>query len=120
MENHNIRLAIADDHAILRQSLKNILNSRENLSVVFDAGDGRELLEKLQTHEVDVVLLDLEMPVMSGIEALLEIRSTNPKVKCLILSYFNELEFAVNAIKNGAKGFISKNCTPNFAHYLVF
>jgi DNA-binding NarL/FixJ family response regulator len=104
-----LRIAIADDHALLRQSLGSILDDRSNFQVIFDAANGVELLEKLEVNLVDVVILDLEMPVMGGFEALTKINQRYPKVKCLIISYFFEPDFIANALRIGAKGFISKN-----------
>ena len=111
MTNSRIRLAIADDHALLRQSLKMILDTRACFKVIFDASNGAELLEKLKQETVDIILLDLEMPIMGGFEALQKISAEYPKVKCVILSYFNETDFIMTALKLGAKGFIPKNCT---------
>jgi DNA-binding NarL/FixJ family response regulator len=104
-----LRIAIADDHALLRQSLRSVLDNKSDFDVVFDAANGIELLEKLAHNSVDIVILDLEMPVMGGFEALIKINQQFPAVKCLIVSYFFEPDFVVNALKNGAKGFISKN-----------
>ena len=111
MKATSIQLAITDDHVLLRQSLRAALESREHFKVVFEAGDGVELIEQLKHKQVDVVLLDLEMPVMSGFEALQHIAKDFPNTKCLILSYFHETDFIMNALKLGAKGFIPKNCT---------
>jgi DNA-binding NarL/FixJ family response regulator len=111
MKKAPIRIAIADDHALLRQSLKSIFDSKLEYNVVIDASDGQELLQKLSEISVDVVLLDLEMPVMGGFEALKKISIQHPLVKCLILSYFNESDTIFSAMQWGAKGFIAKNCS---------
>lgn len=105
------KIAITDDHALLRQSLKLVLNSKPEFSVVFEASNGQDLLNKLEHQHADLILLDLEMPIMGGYEALSKISQLYPNVKCLIISYFFEPDFVVNGLKLGAKGFLSKNST---------
>ena len=104
-----IRIAIADDHEMVRQSLKNLLS--QSFDVVFDVADGIELLRKLEHFQVDVVLLDLEMPHMDGYEALCLMRKSYPDVKSLMLSHYHHTDFIVKAIQLNAKGFLTKNAS---------
>ena len=109
MKKNLIRIAITDDHTVLRQSLRVVLEAHGNFAVVFDASNGQELLDKLKVHPVDIVLLDLEMPVMSGFEALRKVSVDHPEIKCIIMSYFNDSDFVMNSLQWGAKGFVAKN-----------
>jgi DNA-binding NarL/FixJ family response regulator len=104
-----ITIAIADDNKVLRQSLRIALDNYPNLSVQLDTSNGTKLLEKLKTNPVDIILLDLEIAVMNGFELLRKLSDNYPKIKCLILSYFNDPDFVMNALDRGAKGFIAKN-----------
>lgn len=106
-----LRIAIADDHDLFRQGLRAVLNDK--FEVVFDAPNGLELLKKLERNTVDIVLLDLEMPVMDGFEALCLMRTSYPEIKCIMLSYFHETDFIVRSIQLNAKGFLPKNATVN-------
>jgi DNA-binding NarL/FixJ family response regulator len=104
-----IHIGIVDDHRVLRQGLVLLLKEYENLNVILDAGNGKELLDALRTSSPDIILLDIEMPVMNGKEALDKIREKYPKLKVIIMSmHFNDA-YIIEFIKNGACGFISKN-----------
>jgi DNA-binding NarL/FixJ family response regulator len=104
-----IKIAIAEDHSILREGMTELLNQDPCFSVVCTAENGAVLLESLEHTEVDVILLDLEMPIMSGYEALFEISQKYPETRCLILSYFNDYDFIYRSFELGAKGYLSKN-----------
>lgn len=104
-----IKIAIAEDHSILREGMTELLNQDPCFSVVCSAENGAVLLESLEHTEVDVILLDLEMPIMSGYEALLQISQKYPETRCLILSYFNDYDFIYRSFELGAKGYLSKN-----------
>lgn len=104
-----IHIGIVDDHLVLRQGLMMLLKEYENLNVILDAGNGKELLTALRHKTPDVVLLDIEMPVMNGRETLDRVKEKYPKVKIIIMSmHFNDA-YIIEFIKNGACGFISKN-----------
>lgn len=104
-----IKIAIAEDHSILREGMTELLNQDPCFSVVCTAENGAVLLESLEHTEVDVILLDLEMPIMSGYEALFQISQKYPETRCLILSYFNDYDFIYRSFELGAKGYLSKN-----------
>lgn len=105
-----IHLAIVDDHLVLRQGLIALLKEYDNLNIIFDVGNGKELLAELKTNKPDVVLLDIEMPIMNGKEALEKIQAKYPKIKVIIMSmHFND-DYIIEFIKNGACAFLPKNC----------
>ena len=103
-----IRIALAEDHTILREGMNELLNQEESFSVLCSAENGAILLEKLENTEVDIILLDLEMPVLNGYDALREISEKYPKTRCLILSYFTDYDFIYRSFELGAKGYLSK------------
>ena len=108
--NSTIRIAIADDHTLFRKSLSDALTYEFNLDVVFSASNGAELIYNLATNSVDVILLDLRMPVISGFEALKIIRNKYPQIKIIIVSMDNGIEFIEASFENGANAHLSKNC----------
>jgi DNA-binding NarL/FixJ family response regulator len=104
-----IHIGIVDDHLVLRQGMKMLLKEYAHLNVIVDAGNGKELLDALRTSMPDVILLDIEMPVMNGKEALDKVLEKYPKLKVIIMStHFND-GYIIEFIKNGACGFISKS-----------
>ncbi|HEY8404489.1 MAG TPA: response regulator transcription factor [Flavobacteriales bacterium] len=107
-----IRFAIVDDHQIFRQGLKMILQPYKNLSFVFEAENGNELLDKLAEHEVDIVLLDLSMEGMNGLVATKFVNEKYPNTHVLILSMQDEPNMIAHAIQQGASGYILKNSDP--------
>lgn len=106
----NIRIAIAEDHELVRQGIINLLSEEENLSIVSEVSNGAELLNDFRTKTIDIVLLDLEMPVMGGKEALKVISSRYPSVKVIILSMHYADDFIIDCVGAGARGFLPKNC----------
>lgn len=108
--NKNIRIAIAEDHELVRQGIVNLLKKENDFTVVSDVGNGALLLHELRQHTIDVVLLDLEMPVMGGKEALKQIQEKYPSIKVIILSMHYFDAFIIDCISNGARGFLPKIC----------
>lgn len=105
-----INLAIADDHVVLREGMMALLKEYDELQVVASVSNGKELLQALKNCKPDIILLDIEMPVMGGKEALEYIRVKYPKIKTIIMSmHFNDA-YIIDFIKNGACGFLPKNC----------
>ena len=96
-----IRVLIADDHTMFRSGLREVLEGAADISVVDEAEDGAQTLERLRDSDVDVVLLDIQMPGRSGIEVLSEIRRLHPSVRVLILSMHPVEQYAVRALKAG-------------------
>jgi len=107
-----ISLAIADDHSLFRESLCNYFNNLDTFEVLFDAGNGKELIDKIEKFSSvpDVCLLDLRMPVMNGYSTLQYLVDNHPQIKILILSSSENEEIITTMIKHGAKGFLSKRC----------
>lgn len=104
-----IHIGIVDDHLVLRQGLKMLLKEYNHLNVVLDAGNGKEFLDALRISVPDVILLDIEMPVMNGKEALEKVLEKYPGLKVIIMStHFND-GYIIEFIRNGACGFISKS-----------
>ena len=107
-----IRIAIVDDHAIVREGLRRFFADEVDLRVVGDAANGREALELLRTTEVDVMLLDLSMPDQGGVDALRAIKARAPDLPVLILSGFSAQHYATALLRQGAAGYLNKDCDP--------
>ena len=104
-----IRVAIADDHTILREGLRQLLAAEPDVAVVAEAADGHEALAIARTANCDVLLLDLSMPGKSGIELIRQVKSERPRLHVLVLSMHEESQYAVRAIKAGAAGYVTKD-----------
>lgn len=104
-----IKLAIAEDHLRYREILKSLLNLEQNLEVVLEVENGVELLEKLESHEVDIVLLDYRMPIMDGLEALKQIRIKHPQIKTIINTSIQESLIVQEFKQSGANAFLLKD-----------
>lgn len=107
-----IKLVIADDDALIRESLKIILANDEEIEVVGTFENGKEVVDFLFNNNVDIALLDVRMPIINGVKATLEI-SKNTNTKVIILTTFDEDEYIRNGIRNGAKGYLLKNTRPD-------
>lgn len=110
---HVIRVGIADDHPITRTALRCYLDEQDGIRVVAEASSGREAIDLVRTHAVDVLLLDLDMPGQSGIDALSMIKAKAESVGVLVLSGYPEHQYAVPLIRNGASGYLNKACEPS-------
>lgn len=108
--NSTIRIAIADDHNLFRQTVSDSLVYEHNLNVVFGAANGAELIYSLSTNPVDVILLDLRMPVISGHEALKIIKDKYPEIKIIIVSMDDDIPMIENSFERGANAHLSKAC----------
>ena len=108
-----IRILIADDHAIIRHGLKQIIEESGDMRVVAEADCGIEALRKIRGIECDVVLLDISMPDMSGIDVLKQIHAERPQLPILILSIYSEDQYAMRLIKAGAAGYMTKESAPS-------
>jgi len=107
-----IRLLVADDHAVVRQGIRQILADTLDFEIVREASDGIHVLEKLRDCKVDVVVLDLSMPMMSGLEVIKQVRKEFPAVAILVLSFHSEEQYAVRVMKAGASGYLTKGSDP--------
>lgn len=108
-----LRIALADDHRLVRSGMKSILSSCPGFEVVQEAANGRELLDGLENSRPDVILLDLEMPVLTGKEALEVIRKEHPQMKVLILTMHQSNAFIVQMMELGANGYLLKDSDPD-------
>jgi len=109
MKTGKIRILVADDHAILRDGVVSLLQKEASLQVTCTATGGYEVLEKLQSNEVDVCLLDINMPGLDGIETARLIRQQKPAIKIIILTTYNDREIISELIHIGVGGFLLKN-----------
>ena len=107
-----IRVVVADDHAVIRRGLRQIVGDATGMTVVGEAENTHELLALVRKEACDVVVLDISMPGRSGIEALKELRKGRPKLPVLILSVYPEDQYAVRALKLGAAGYLTKETAP--------
>ncbi len=114
-----IRLVIADDHEIFRKGLRIVLNEMDEVKVVGEVQNGAELFEMLKNHEVDLVLMDIRMPEMDGIEATRRVVEKYPRIKVIALTMFEEISYFNQMIEAGADGFLLKKTTTNELHRAI-
>ena len=105
----SIRILLADDHTIVRKGLRMLLESHEGFRVVAEAADGREAVTLVEQHQPDVVVMDLAMPILNGIEAARQICSGNTQSAIVFLSMHSDEGYVLKALKSGAKGFLLKD-----------
>lgn len=109
-----IRILITDDHPIVRRGIRQLLedDKEDRFGNIAEAGNGKELLEKLNSADYDVVLLDISLPGRSGLELLVDIKKLNPGVSVVMLSIYPEEQYALRALKLGASGYLTKASAP--------
>jgi DNA-binding NarL/FixJ family response regulator len=107
-----MKVLIADDHHLVRALLRSHLEGEGDIHVVAEAGDGRAALKLAGEHQPDVILLDISMPGLNGLEALPRLRQQAPQARVLILSMHHNEEYVVRAFKSGAMGYIFKDSSP--------
>lgn len=108
-ERREIRVLLADDDQIIRDGLSNLLNAQDGLRIVATAANGAQVFDELAAHRVDVALLDVDMPVMSGIEAARRISREQPGITVIMLTAFEHEESLGQAIGTGVRGFLTKD-----------
>lgn len=113
MKSNKIKILIVDDHAIVREGLKQIVSEESDMFVAGEAKDANELMELLQKENWDIVVLDISMPGKSGLEILKDIKLLYPELPVLILSMFNEEQYGIRAIRAGASGYLKKVSAPD-------
>ena len=104
-----IKLIIADDHNIIRQGLRLILETEEDFDIIAEASDGAEAVDLCAKHHPDVVLMDLRMPGMDGLTAIEKLRETQPEIAVVILTTFNEDKLMLRGLQAGARGYLLKD-----------
>ena len=108
-EGYKIKVIVADDHTILADGIENMLNKKGAFEVVAKATNGEEVIKLLKMHRIDVVIMDINMPVMDGLEATRVVKEHFPEVKVLIMSMHDKEGYIQNALEAGADGYILKN-----------
>jgi DNA-binding NarL/FixJ family response regulator len=103
-----LKILIADDHALFREGLKQILQENFEGAVLDQASNGYEVLDKISGNDYDLLLLDIAMPGISGLDVLKQLRIIRPKLHALVLSMYPEGQYAVRAIRAGASGYLTK------------
>jgi len=107
-----LSILIADDHPIFRAGIRSLLESQTSFEIVAEVADGLDAVEATQEQKPDVVVIDVSMPGMSGLEATLHITGENPRTKVLCLSMHSDPRFADAALRSGAHGYLIKECAP--------
>ena len=108
-----IKILIADDHAIVREGLKQIVAETADIVIADEASSGHEVLDKVWNNEYDVVVLDISMPGRDGVDILKQLKSQTPRLPVLVLSMHPEEQYAVRVLKAGAAGYLTKESAPD-------
>lgn len=105
-----IKILVADDHGVLRAGLNMLLNSQPDMEVIGEVANGREVLESVEKFKPDVVLMDIKMPEMNGLEATTLISRKFPSCKVLVLTMYEDESYLIDLLQKGASGYIPKKC----------
>jgi len=108
-----IKVLITDDHPVVRRGIRQILEDDERIGLVLEAGDGKELFDRLNKQIFDVILLDISLPGRSGLDLIGQIKKSQPSAAILILSIHSETMYAIKAMKSGAAGYLTKSSAPD-------
>ncbi len=107
-----IRVLIADDHPIVRQGFRAIVDAASDIEVVAEAGDGADAVDAAATHQPDVVLMDLRMPKVSGVEAIRQLHASHADLKVIVLTTYDDDDWVYEAVRAGARGYLLKDVRP--------
>jgi DNA-binding NarL/FixJ family response regulator len=108
-----IKIIIADDHPIVRAGMKQIISEASNLTVTAEASNGHQLLSKIREENFDIVVLDITMPRMDGLDVLKQLKIEKPKLPVIVLSIHPEDQYALRVLKAGAAGYVTKDSAPD-------
>lgn len=111
-----IKVLIADDQKLIRESLKIVLDTYQDIQVIDTVGDGKQVLESIEEQEPDVILMDIRMPNMDGTVSTKLVKQSYPHIKIIILTTFDDDDFIFSALKYGASGYILKGVSPTELH----
>lgn len=107
-----IRVVIADDHAVMRVGIRNILARSNGITVVGEASNGAEAIDLIHEHQPDVLILDMEMPVMDGVEVARRLQANHSPVRILVLSAYDDRQYIQEMLNRGASGYLIKDEAP--------
>ncbi len=110
---NKITVLIADDHALVREGIAAFLRMHDDIEVIAEACDGLEAIDKCKKHRPDVVLMDISMPSLGGLEATVEIKKTQPEIKILVLTQYSDKEYIARFLKAGVTGYLLKKSGGN-------
>lgn len=113
MNQKTLKIALADDHVLFRKGFVSLLEMEDDFEVVLEADNGLELTQRIPGIEADIVLMDMEMPEMDGLEATEKLQGTNPGIKVVMVSSHDEDEVILAAVEKGAKGYLLKDADPD-------
>ncbi len=108
-----LRIVLADDHAVVREGLKALINAQSDMRVVAEVGDGQAAVDAAHAFEPDVLVMDLSMPVLGGTDATVRVRAECPSVKVLALTVHEEREYLLQLLRAGASGYVLKRAAPS-------
>lgn len=106
----SIKILIADDHKLMREGLRSLLDSQPDMKVIAEAGNGLDAIDATQLHKPDIVIMDINMPGLNGIDATKQLLKFNPDVKVLGLSVHCDQQFVIEMLNSGASGYLLKDC----------
>lgn len=105
---NTIQIVLADDHPLVRRSIRNLLNNAPDIEIIGEAGDGPETLRMVEELTPDVLLLDMEMPGLNGVEVARRLRAIKPSVRILVLSTYSDKQYILGALTSGVAGYLTK------------
>lgn len=112
MQHEPVKIIIADDHNLFRSCLRSLLNKKANIDIIGEAANGHDLMRLLKRMHPDLVLLDLKMPGMNGLEAIEQLKETYPDIKIVVISMFDNEQFIIHSLELGVNGYLLKTADP--------
>ena len=117
---NKIKVVLVDDHILLRNGLRGLIDSFNNCTVLYEANNGKDFINKLKAEQIpDIVLMDINMPEMDGYETTLWVKNNHPDIKVLALSMYDNENAIIRMLRAGVKGYILKDCDPSELEYAI-